>query len=63
MNELREWRIKIENLVEKREVCPSKKEVIEKFPKAPHQLIRACVQSRRDRELASPEKQRATGAG
>ncbi len=48
---LRDHKIQVEEWVDKQKEIPDRKEVQKLFPEAPVRLIRAAIQSRKDREL------------
>lgn len=53
MAELRDHKFMIERWVEEQPELPDRKEAQRLFPQAPVRLIRAAIQSRRDREALS----------
>ena len=50
MYEVRDQKNAVAAWVEAQPKCPTRKEVIAKFPEAPQRIIRAVLQSREDRE-------------
>ncbi len=50
MNEVRDHKFAIEKWVNAQPSLPSRKEVQDKFPEAPHRIIKSVLQSRKDRE-------------
>ena len=47
---VRELKKQVEAWVDAQPTCPSRKQAQKQFPKAPQKLIRAVIQSRKDRE-------------
>jgi len=54
--ELREHKSQVEEWVESQPEVPDRREAQKLFPGAPVRLIRAAIQSRKDREAKSPPK-------
>lgn len=50
MYEFRDHKFAVEAWVNTQPTLPSRKEVQDKFPNAPHRVIKAALQSRKDRE-------------
>jgi hypothetical protein len=50
VQELRDVKFEVEKWVNSRPSVPSRKEVFEKFPHAPQKIVKALLQSRKDRE-------------
>lgn len=50
MQDVRDQRFAVEKWVDAQPECPTRKEVVAKFPRAPQRVIRAAIQSREDRE-------------
>ncbi len=55
MTDLREHKFAIEKWVDEQPELPSRKEAQRLFPQVPVKLIRAAIQSRRDREALSKD--------
>jgi len=47
---VRDWRKRVEKWVDAQPTCPSRKDTQKRFPDVPKKLVRAAVQSRKDRE-------------
>jgi len=54
--ELREHKSQVEDWVESQPEVPDRREVQKLFPGAPVRLIRAAIQSRKDREASFTQK-------
>lgn len=56
MQDVREYRFTVEQWIDAQPKCPTRKEVVAKFPHAPQRVIRAAIQSREDRERKAESK-------
>ena len=50
MSGVRDWRKQVEKWVDAQPTCPSRKQGQKQFPDVPQKVVRAAVQSRKDRE-------------
>jgi len=50
VQELRDVKFQVEKWINSQASLPSRKEVFEKFPSAPQKIVKALLQSRKDRE-------------
>jgi hypothetical protein len=50
VSDTRKKRVQVEKWINEQEVCPSRKQVAERFPDAPQRIVRALLQARKDRE-------------
>lgn len=50
MNEVRDHKFAVEKWVNAQPALPSRKETVARFPEAPQRVVKAALQSRKDRE-------------